>query len=71
MLVPFAAGDAVVLGSRQGEPNGSERLRAVDPQSGEILTLGRGPHGRRFEVMYHAQGAAAGDSPAGLPRRYR
>jgi hypothetical protein len=69
--LPFAAGDAVVLGSQQGEPNGSERLRAVDPKSGEILTLGRGPHGRRFEVMYHAHGAAPGDSPAGLPRRYR
>jgi hypothetical protein len=68
--LPFAVGDAVVLGSRQeGEPNGSEKLRAVDPKSGEILTLGGGPDGRRFEVMYHAQGAAAGDSPSGLPHR--
>jgi len=56
--LPFEAGDAVVLDSRQGEPDGFERLRAVDPKSGEILTLGGGPHGRRFEVMYHARGAA-------------
>ena len=62
--LPFEAGDAVVLGSWQGETNCSERLRAVDPNSGEILTLGGGPHGRRFEVMYHAHGAAAGDGPA-------
>jgi hypothetical protein len=55
--LPFAAGDAVVLNSPQGEPDGSERLRAMDPKSGEILTLGGGPHGRRFEVMYHARGA--------------
>jgi hypothetical protein len=54
--LPFAAGDAVVLGSQYGEPEGSERLRAVDPKTGEILTLGGGPHGRRFEVMYHARG---------------
>ena len=60
--LPFVAGDAVVLGSRQGEPKASERLWAVDPKSGEILTLGSGPHGRRFEVMYHAHGAAAGES---------
>ena len=56
--LPFAAGDTVVLDSRQGAPDGFERLRAVDPKSGEILTLGGGPHGRRFEVMYHARGAA-------------
>jgi hypothetical protein len=55
--LPFAAGDTVVLDSRQGESNGSESLRAVDPKSGELLTLGRRPHGRRFEVMYHARGA--------------
>jgi hypothetical protein len=61
--LPFAAGDAVVLDSRRSEPNGSERLRAVDPNSGEILTLGGGPHGRRFEVMYHAHGAAARNNP--------
>lgn len=59
--LPFAAGDAVVLGSRQGEPKDSERVRAVDPKSGEILTLGSGPHGRRFEVMYHARGVAAAE----------
>jgi hypothetical protein len=69
--LPFAAGDAVVLDSRQGEPDGFERLRAIDPRSGEILTLGGGPHGRRFEVMYHARGAAAGNRPAGLPRGHR
>ena len=57
----FAAGDAVVLDSRQGEPSGSEALRAVDPKGGEILSLGGGPHGRRFEVIYHARGAAAAD----------
>ena len=62
--LPFEAGDAVVLGSRLDETNCSERLRAVDPNSGEILTLGGGPHGRRFEVMYLAHGAAAGGGPA-------
>jgi hypothetical protein len=41
----------------QSEPDGFERLRAMDPKSGEILTLGGGPHGRRFEVMYYARGA--------------
>ena len=55
--LPFATGDTVVLDSRQGDSNGSESLRAVDPKSGELLTLGSGPHGRRFEVMYHARGA--------------
>jgi hypothetical protein len=57
--LPFAAGDAVVLDSRRSE-TGSESLRAVDPKSGEILTLGGGPQGRRFEVMYHARGAPPG-----------
>jgi Domain of unknown function (DUF4865) len=56
--LPFAVGDTVVLDSPHGEPNSSERLRAVDPKSGEILTLGAGPDGRRFEVMYHALGVA-------------
>jgi Domain of unknown function (DUF4865) len=69
--LPFAAGDTVVLDSRHSEPNGAEKLRAVDPKGGEILTLGGEPHGQRFEVMYHARGAAARESSAGLPQGHR
>jgi hypothetical protein len=57
--LPFETGDELFLDSRQRESNGSESLRAVDPKSGEILTLGGGPPGRRFEVMYHARGAVS------------
>jgi hypothetical protein len=56
--LPFAAGDAVFLDWR-GEAKGPESFRALDPKTGEILTLGGGPHGRRFEVMHHAFGADA------------
>jgi hypothetical protein len=56
MDLPFAAGGAVVLGSRRSEASNSERFWAVDPRTGNILTLGDGPAGRRFEVMYHACG---------------
>jgi hypothetical protein len=60
--LPFAAGDAVFLDWRE-EADSSERLRALDPKSGEILTLDSGPNGRRFEVMYHAVGADAAIEP--------
>jgi Domain of unknown function (DUF4865) len=64
MDLPFATGDTVVLNSHDSETIGSEGLRAVDPRSGKILTLGLGSYGRRFHVMYHAFGASAGRNPA-------
>jgi hypothetical protein len=57
--LPFAAGDTVVLNSTDREAAGSGPIRALDPKNGQILTLGSGSHGRRFEVMYHAFGADA------------
>jgi Domain of unknown function (DUF4865) len=61
--LPFAAGDMVVLNARMSETTGSERVRALDPRSGHVLTLGDCAPGRRFEVMYHAVGGAAGGGP--------
>ena len=60
--LPFMAGDTVFIDSRDGEGVDSERLRAMDPASGNILTLGVGPLGRRFDVMYHAFGAETGNN---------
>lgn len=62
--LPFVAGDSVVLDWRLGEPGGTGWMRAVDPRNGEILSLGESAHGRRFDVMYHAFGGAAGSGPA-------
>jgi hypothetical protein len=62
-VLPFAVGDAVVLDWSRDTADGSKAPRAVDPRTGDILTLASGPQGRRFEVTYHAVGGAAGSGP--------
>jgi hypothetical protein len=58
--LPFAAGQTVVLDTGKDGAPGAGKVRAIDPKTGAILILGDGQSGRRFDVMYHAIGAAAG-----------
>jgi hypothetical protein len=57
--LPFAAGDEIALATSAAEADEPELVRALDPKNSHILTLGRGLHGRRFEVLYHAVGMPA------------
>jgi hypothetical protein len=57
--LPFSAGETIVLDRLATTTDGAGSVRAIDPKNGEILSMGQGGQGRRFEVMYHAVGATA------------
>jgi hypothetical protein len=55
--LPFAAGEALSLRVAPSD-DASSLVRALDPCTGEILSLARASAGgRRFDVMYRAVGA--------------